>query len=144
MKALTISQPYASLIVSGEKWVENRTWATQYRGTLAIHAGKGKQYLTREEMRDYPIGCVIGFVDLVGCVPLEWAEQFAGYSASQATYGGRTLEEIVSHKHAEGPYCWILANPIALPEPLPTRGSLGLWDWEPGYSLEDHIHDMQR
>jgi len=37
MKALTISQPYASLIVSGKKWVENRTWGTSYRGMLAIH-----------------------------------------------------------------------------------------------------------
>jgi len=50
MKALTISQPYASLIASGEKWVENRTWATRYRGPLAIHAGRGTQYLSRDEL----------------------------------------------------------------------------------------------
>lgn len=41
MKALTISQPYASLIARGEKFVENRRWPTPYRGPLAIHAGKG-------------------------------------------------------------------------------------------------------
>ena len=46
MKALTVSQPYASMI-GPEKWVENRRWYTPYRGRLAIHAGKGTQYLTR-------------------------------------------------------------------------------------------------
>lgn len=48
MKALTISQPFASLIASGEKWIENRIWYTSYRGPLAIHAGKGLQYLSRQ------------------------------------------------------------------------------------------------
>jgi len=52
MKALTISQPYASLIASGEKWVENRSWPTGYRGPLAIHAGKGTQYLDRRELAE--------------------------------------------------------------------------------------------
>jgi len=52
MKALTISQPFASLIASGSKFVENRTWPTSYRGPLAIHAGKGTQYMTRREMSE--------------------------------------------------------------------------------------------
>lgn len=52
MKALTISQPYASLIANGEKWIENRRWETLYRGKLAIHAGKGTQYLDRDELRE--------------------------------------------------------------------------------------------
>jgi hypothetical protein len=39
MRALTIRQPWASLIICGEKDVENRTRTTRYRGVLAIHAG---------------------------------------------------------------------------------------------------------
>ena len=39
MRKLTIRQPWASLIICGEKDVENRTWTTRYRGELAIHAG---------------------------------------------------------------------------------------------------------
>jgi hypothetical protein len=46
MKALTICQPYAHLIVRGEKRVENRTWPTRYTGPLAIHAGKSRQWLS--------------------------------------------------------------------------------------------------
>jgi hypothetical protein len=40
LKALTIRQPWASLIIAGIKDVENRTWSTGYRGELVIHAGR--------------------------------------------------------------------------------------------------------
>lgn len=40
MKALTILQPWASLIASGAKRIETRCWKTNYRGPIAIHAGK--------------------------------------------------------------------------------------------------------
>lgn len=40
MKALTIRQPWASLIAHGVKTIETRSWSTEYRGPLAIHAGK--------------------------------------------------------------------------------------------------------
>lgn len=40
MKALTIHQPWASLIIAGVKRFETRPMRTHYRGTLAIHAGK--------------------------------------------------------------------------------------------------------
>ncbi|MBP7632493.1 MAG: ASCH domain-containing protein [Acidimicrobiales bacterium] len=40
MKALTIRQPWASLIAAGVKTIETRSWSTKYRGPIAIHAGK--------------------------------------------------------------------------------------------------------
>ena len=76
MKALTISQPYASLIANGEKWVENRTWETKYRGPLAIHAGKGTQYLTRRELATYLSGCIIAVAELVACVNIARSRRF--------------------------------------------------------------------
>ena len=39
MKAITIKQPWASLIVEGIKDIENRTWKTSFRGRVLIHAG---------------------------------------------------------------------------------------------------------
>lgn len=98
MKALSIRQPWASLIVLGIKDVENRTWRTRERGTVLVHASKG---MTRDEhadaiefavkaiqsdprnagrprtrtlrelgfaFDDLPRGGIIGQVDLVGCV----------------------------------------------------------------------------
>ena len=44
MKAITILQPYASLIVAGAKQYETRSWDTPYRGIIAIHAGKNKPF----------------------------------------------------------------------------------------------------
>ena len=41
MKALTIKQPWATLIIQGDKRFEFRSWQTKYRGELLIHAGKG-------------------------------------------------------------------------------------------------------
>ena len=40
MKVITIKQPWASLIVSGLKNIENRTWKTNFRGRVLIHAAK--------------------------------------------------------------------------------------------------------
>lgn len=40
MKAVTISQPFATLVALGAKTLETRSWATKHRGDLAIHAGQ--------------------------------------------------------------------------------------------------------
>ncbi len=98
MKALTILQPWASLIACGAKKIETRSWATKYRGPLAIHAGMNDKYLrefiTHEEpfrsalaplarlcktsdpairmaVTQWNHGCVIAIADLVDCVEVE-------------------------------------------------------------------------
>ena len=43
MKAISIKQPWASLIAHGIKDIENRTWRTNYRGRVLIHAGASKK-----------------------------------------------------------------------------------------------------
>jgi hypothetical protein len=40
MKAITLQQPWASLVAVGAKHIETRAWHTRYRGPLAIHAGQ--------------------------------------------------------------------------------------------------------
>jgi hypothetical protein len=45
VKCLTVCQPWAWAIVHGRKHVENRTWATDYRGPLLIHAGGSRRWL---------------------------------------------------------------------------------------------------
>ena len=56
MKALTICQPYAGAILDGRKRVENRTFRTEYRGELIIHAGKSLAWMdTWNEKRDGPL-----------------------------------------------------------------------------------------
>ena len=53
IKALTLWQPWASLIAWGEKQYETRSWSTEYRGLLAIHASKREtEWEYNEGIRD--------------------------------------------------------------------------------------------
>lgn len=130
MKAITISQPWASLIASGKKWVENRTWATNYRGPIAIHAGKGTQYLSHEELSKYPSGAVIATARLTACVGLFdiTSKRVSGLTdiipGTQWTY-----EQLLSHRYAEGPVCWVLED-IQEVGPWKATGKQGLWIWQ--------------
>lgn len=125
MKALTISQPFASLIANGEKFVENRIWGTSYRGILLIHVGKGSQYLDRKELAEYPTGAIIAVAKLVACLPLG-PMQFV--SRDREIPGTKfTIGEVLDHKHTEGPWCWILES-VRRVEPIPIRGLQKIWE----------------
>jgi len=127
MRALTVSQPFASMIADGEKWVENRKWCSFLRGPLAIHAGKGTQYLSKKELLEYPSG-ILAVVNLVECVFLNSIRDLNHTYDLNNT--GLTIGEILKHKHTEGPWCWILNEVFKLDEPIKCSGALGLWDWE--------------
>lgn len=126
IKALTISQPYASLIAGGSKIVENRTWDTRYRGPLAIHAGRGLQYLDRDQLADYPHGGIIAVARLVACLnvtAIQTASPDTQIAGTIWTY--RTLRD---HAHTEGPWCWVLSD-VRRCRFIPCRGAQGLWDF---------------
>ena len=125
MRALTVSQPFASLIASGMKFVENRRWSTSYRGPLAIHAGKGSVYLSSSELNDYPRGAIVAVAELVACLSIEQID-LQCQEASLVPGTIRTWMEIGNHVHTEGPFCWVLEDvrPTRLVE---MRGAQGLW-----------------
>lgn len=131
MKALTISQPFASLIASGEKWIENRRWPTSYRGELAIHAGKGLQYLDKDELKEHPSGCVIAVAKLVACETLNAIMAKANCQTERRHWlipgSSKSWYTASNHPHAEGPWCWILEDVRPI-EHVPVRGAQGLWD----------------
>jgi len=134
IKALTICQPYASLIADGEKWVENRhVWRYKYRGPLAIHAGSGTQYLNRRELASYTTGAVIAVAELLSVVSLAAARQavasqFVPGPALRDGIGLDHLRRLVEHEHTEGPLCLLLGSVRAI-DPVPCRGYQGLWNW---------------
>jgi activating signal cointegrator 1 len=133
IKALTISQPYASLIASGEKWIENRIWYTAHRGQLAIHAGRGLQYVTRQELLNYPHGCIIATCKLTGCVSQTniLANMKDETSKNRVVPGTtKTWKQVFEHKYTEGFYCWIIEDVQKLETPVVIRGAQGLWNWD--------------
>lgn len=130
MKALTVSQPWANLIASGLKFVENRTWPTSYRGPLAIHAGKGSQYLTPQQLTMYPTGCIIATCELVNCVHIEIVNRRCNIellSQPISNFSKKTLLDVARHDFTEGPYLWILDN-IRPVIDHPIKGAQGLWN----------------
>ena len=126
MKALTVLQPYAALIIMpqsklppGEvrKRVENRTWPTRYRGPLLIHAGKSLKFMRPGDERfgELVFGAIVGVADLVECV------EFQRLKDSR-------LDWLYDHPHAEGPWCWVLENVVPFDKPVPYAGRQGLFD----------------
>ena len=75
MKTLTIKQPFATLIVEGLKEYEFRTWKTNYRGEILIHAGKAvdKKAMKKYEYLglEYPKGCIIGKATITDCIKID-------------------------------------------------------------------------
>ncbi len=133
MKAITVRQPWASLIAAGYKRVETRSWATGYRGPLAIHAAKGLPTRTRmrTEEREFaeqeralgrlprriPFGAVVATVYLARVMPTE--------SAISIVSG---LERYLGD-FSPGRFAWFLEDARPLDDPAPIRGALGLWEW---------------
>lgn len=112
---LSIRQPYAWLIVQGIKPVENRTWRTNFRGRVLIHAGityPKREYAddfeawaeraypaTREEM----VGGIVGEAVIVDCVKAHPSPYFIG------------------------PYAFVLEQAKAYPKLIPLGGKLGFF-----------------
>lgn len=132
MKALTICQPYAHLIALGEKRVENREWATTYRGPLLIHAGKSRAWLDIEVdaergKHDYPtliplaemaFGAIVAHANLVACLHID--------RIREGKYDD-VYPWLRQHEHTNGTWCWVLDSVRRLHEPVPCSGAQGLW-----------------
>jgi hypothetical protein len=159
MKALTLTQPWAQFMALGEKEFETRSWYTDYRGPLAIHAAKSwpkaDQEWTMEgewstmirerhgldAFTDFARGSVIAIVDLVGVYPTENADMLSNPEVANKPYEriGGPGRVIVSHKeealgnYAPGRWVWVTSNvmPLLPAAAEPARGHLGLWDWTP-------------
>lgn len=147
MKVISLWQPWASLIATGAKKIETRSWSTKYRGPLAIQAAKtwnaeidaimhtwhiqgglaplvGKPLdLTGMSYPDIkgellPRGVIIVTCNLVDCIPTE----------------EMTQKQIEFEKHfgdfTPGRYAWILDDIKPLDNPIPAKGMQGLWEFD--------------
>jgi hypothetical protein len=88
MKILSIRQPWATLIVRGIKDIENRSWATRYRGPLLIHASQGPSATSLDDIArrlgvefpafELPRGGIVGVTEIVDCVNSHASPWFEG------------------------------------------------------------------
>ena len=123
MKVLTLKQPWASLVANGYKVYEFRSWKTNYRGEILIHAGCGvdKEYL--EKVKDYgiefPKKKILCKVVLEDCIEIDDDFNKKIKSLDNNVYGS---------KDREG-YAWKLGKVTKLDIPDEVNGQLGLWNY---------------
>jgi len=102
MKALSIKQPWANLIATGQKTIETRLWPTDYRGPLLIVSSKKPDI--------HPAGYALAIAELVDCRPMTAADETG---ACCGRYPGA--------------YSWVLRDVRKIPI-FPVRGKLGLYN----------------
>lgn len=125
---LTIKQPFASAIIAGVKDVENRTWSTNHRGRLWIHAAvRGyRTPIPRKELRElhvagidpdhlpHPRGVILGYVTLVDVIE------------PRCRKTDRPARSLTSPWARRGAFHWLLEDPEPLDAPIPWPGRQSL------------------
>lgn len=123
MKALSFKQPWAWLMCKSFKDIENRDWATRFRGRIYIHASKSKsdmgketlafilKRLTNRQASEFMLvytqltfGAIIGELDITSCVDLHPSPWFFGK------------------------YGFTVSNPVLYEKPIPYKGQLGFFN----------------
>ena len=150
MKAISLLQPWASLI--GIKGNETRSWYTKYRGRLAIHASKNPKMvkelawsepfysalINKVPFGEMPYGAVVSISNMVECCLIKAdglhkvpnGQSFSGPESCTEFYAPLPGEpELSFGDYTPGRYAWILEDVKPLPEPIPAKGKLGLWEW---------------
>ena len=130
MKVVSIKEPYATLIKNGIKSIETRSWKTNYRGELYIHASKStidKKYYQKEGLSDLikdielNYGHIICRCQLVDCVEMtqNYIDEMKQINPIEYCCGAYEI----------GRYAWVLQD-IEVVEPILTKGKLGIWNYE--------------
>lgn len=124
MKALTIKEPWASLIIDKYKTYEFRSWHTKYRGKIYIHASTSIDKESLKQFNDYNIsikpGHIIGEAEITDCILVSDAFDQELRQKDKQVYGSDHL----------GYYAWQLKNIKKYENPIPAKGQLGLWNFE--------------
>lgn len=152
MKAITIRQPWASLIALGEKKIETRSWQTKYRGPILIHAGKSvdkkamktlciKEALERHGINraeDLPTGCIIAKANLDEVYRIDYYNSYRkkaeGWNVSKTNDKllvdkfEYELGDYVSDEN-NNRYGWKLSDVEPI-KPIPCKGQLSIWNYE--------------
>lgn len=145
MKALTLWQPWATLIAIGAKQYETRSWGTSYRGPLAIHAGVRRpthedisvlwdaQVLCPRERPELaaalervapsstapaalPLGVIVATCRLVECVRMSLIPPPVDLEAAVGDW-------------SSGRFAWRLEDVVPRLDPALVKGARGLWEW---------------
>ena len=126
MKVLTIKQPWATLIMQGDKRFEFRSWQTKYMGDLLIHAGKGIDKNAMKRLAKYlpdeiPLGKILGKVTLVDCIRMcsEFKEMLL-----------KENSDIYTKSSFSENFGWQVEDVQVFDKPIEAKGHLSLWEYD--------------
>jgi hypothetical protein len=141
LKALTLHEPWASLVAYRFKEVETRDWYTSHRGPLAIHAGKTKPDPTDVsrltfhlghhgfEMPAPHYGAIVCTCNLVACMPTALV-QVTSLKLKDPFVPARGWDfETPFGNYAVGRWAWILRDVVRCNPPIYVAGARKLWNW---------------
>jgi hypothetical protein len=123
-KALSLSQPWAELVVSGQKVIETRKWRTSFRGHFFIHAAKKVDVLSMDDMGFddalLPTGALVGSADLLA------VREYPTWDAFEDDWELHKVR-MPREDWTVQRFGFILAHPQRLPKPIPCAGMLNFW-----------------
>ena len=120
MKALSLKQPWAELILLGKKTIELRKWKTNFRGKFFIHASKNfdKSMLESYGLNNLVTGAIVGEVELIGVKIYNNEEEFL-----------KDSNKHLAKEFKYGKYGFILRNMKRI-KPVPYKGKLNFFEVE--------------
>lgn len=130
MKVLSLREPFATLIKNKKKYIETRSWKTNYRGELYIHASIskiGKSIDGRDELiklinnDDMGYGHILCKCELVDCIKM--TEDYIKKIKKEKP------DQYICGEYSVGRYAWILNNIEPLDKIIPAKGRLGIWNY---------------
>lgn len=126
MKVLSLTEPYATLILEKKKTIETRSWKTKYRGELYIHASAthnlkvDKKLLNLVGQKSLSYGNIICKCELVDCILMD--HEFINEIK-------KNEQEYICGIYEVGRYAWILKNIEVLDKPIFAKGKLSIWEY---------------
>jgi hypothetical protein len=138
MRALSLLQPWAQLLVTGVKTIETRAWQPKFKGTLYIHASSGHhedvdKIISYCREKNLPLadqltkGAIIGSVDVQ-----TYGRPKELLTAAKAGIKGLTMEDwerecILGDLSGPGRWGWLVTGPVLFKNPITCKGALSVW-----------------
>ena len=151
MYAITLHQPWATLIALGIKTVETRSWPAPERllgQVIAVHAGRRvvrrpgevierelRDRLAEDWTRTIPTGAVVATATLAGMTQVDYVDLTSGHAVHEVgtetgcAVGVERTSIDPWGDFSSGRWLWFLTDVEALPEPVPAVGHQGFWRW---------------
>lgn len=131
MKVLSLTEPWAYLIKSKKKHIETRSWKTNYRGELYIHASltkipkyalNNKELMKLVNLDEILYGYIICKCNIVDCIYM--TDEFINKLKKD------NYQEYICGDYKVGRYAWILRDIEILDHPIKAKGHLGIWNYD--------------